>query len=46
VQASIGIALFPEHAADACGLLEQADQAMYQAKQAGGDRARLSPPRN
>ena len=46
VQASIGIALFPEHAADASGLLEQADQAMYQAKQAGGDRARLSPPRD
>ena len=33
--ASIGIALFPHHAANAEDLLKQADVAMYQAKQAG-----------
>lgn len=32
VEASIGIALFPEHGTDAESLLEHADQAMYQAK--------------
>lgn len=35
VQASIGIALFPHHATDASALLRIADQAMYQAKEAG-----------
>lgn len=34
--ASIGIALYPEHAADADTLLRRADAAMYQAKRAGG----------
>ena len=33
--ASIGIALYPNHAANAEDLLKQADVAMYQAKQAG-----------
>jgi diguanylate cyclase (GGDEF)-like protein len=32
VDASIGIALFPEHATDALGLLQRADVAMYEAK--------------
>jgi diguanylate cyclase (GGDEF)-like protein len=32
VDASIGIALFPEHALDPIGLLQRADVAMYQAK--------------
>ena len=35
LQASIGYALFPEHSRDGDGLLHQADQAMYQAKQSG-----------
>jgi diguanylate cyclase (GGDEF)-like protein/PAS domain S-box-containing protein len=35
VTASIGIAIFPEHAADAAALLRCADAAMYQAKAAG-----------
>jgi diguanylate cyclase len=34
MDASIGAALFPQHAEDADGLLQRADVAMYQAKQA------------
>jgi diguanylate cyclase (GGDEF)-like protein len=37
VTASVGIALFPEHAADAARLLGVADAAMYSAKRSGGD---------
>jgi diguanylate cyclase (GGDEF)-like protein len=36
VEASIGIALAPDHAPDAEGLLQRADVAMYTAKQSGG----------
>jgi len=32
IDASIGIALFPEHGSDALGLLQRADVAMYEAK--------------
>ena len=32
VDASVGIAVFPDHAADALGLLQRADVAMYEAK--------------
>lgn len=35
---SIGISLYPEHAADVEALLQQADTAMYTAKSAGGRR--------
>jgi diguanylate cyclase (GGDEF)-like protein/PAS domain S-box-containing protein len=35
VTASIGIALFPQHAADAAQLLRDADTAMYRSKQTG-----------
>src|SRR4051794_2785841 len=34
VDASVGIALFPQHAGDAPGLLQRADVAMYEAKRA------------
>ncbi|WP_282875346.1 GGDEF domain-containing protein [Pseudomonas peli] len=36
---SIGIALYPQHAKDEQQLLQHADNAMYQAKQKGGNRA-------
>lgn len=42
IGASIGIALYPDHAMDADGLRRQADAAMYRAKQAGGRRAALA----
>lgn len=35
VSASIGVALFPQHATDGSGLMKLADQAMYEAKNAG-----------
>ena len=35
LQASLGIALFPQHAADATELIRNADVAMYQSKKAG-----------
>jgi diguanylate cyclase (GGDEF)-like protein/PAS domain S-box-containing protein len=41
ISASIGIALYPEHGADALSLTKHADQAMYLAKQAGRDCVRL-----
>lgn len=41
LSASIGISLYPEHARDAGRLIELADTAMYEAKNAGGDRAHL-----
>ncbi|EIL97432.1 MAG: diguanylate cyclase [Rhodanobacter thiooxydans] len=42
VSASIGIALYPDHGEDARQLLRRADEAMYDAKRQGGDRARMS----
>ena len=46
VTASIGIASFPEHAADAATLLRCADAAMYQAKAAGRNTYQLFSPLN
>ena len=37
VQASVGIALFPDHGADIETLLQKADVAMYRAKESGAD---------
>lgn len=50
VSASIGIALYPDHAIQEEGLMGCADTAMYQAKLSGGDRIQLyqqspGPPR-
>ncbi len=44
VSASIGIAIFPEHATDAAGLIKNADNAMYKAKQAGKNAFRFFVP--
>ena len=44
VSASIGIALFPDHATDEANLLAAADLAMYQAKEAGRGRWHLYSP--
>lgn len=41
IGASIGIALYPEHSSDTQTLRQYADIAMYQAKQAGGNRYQL-----
>ena len=40
---SIGIAVFPDNAAHAEGLLQQADIAMYEAKRTGGSGFRFAP---
>ena len=42
ITASIGIALFPEHAVDPEALLRAADQALYEAKSTGRDRVVIS----
>ncbi len=42
IGASIGLAIFPEHASDCDPLILAADQAMYQAKRAGKNRCQLA----
>ncbi|WP_051235075.1 diguanylate cyclase [Marinimicrobium agarilyticum] len=37
IATSLGLALYPEHAGDTSGLMRAADQAMYRAKDAGGN---------
>ncbi len=44
VGASIGVALFPEHALTAADLIRAGDAAMYEAKRAGSNQMRLAPP--
>jgi len=44
VTASIGIARFPDHAADSAALLKNADMAMYQAKEDGKNNFRFYSP--
>jgi diguanylate cyclase (GGDEF)-like protein len=44
VSAAIGMALFPEHGTTTEELLAHADQAMYQAKETGGNRCRVYSP--
>jgi len=38
VTLTVGVAVYPDHATDMAGLLRAADEAMYEAKHAGGDR--------
>lgn len=45
VTASIGMAIFPEHAADAGGLIAAADEALYRSKSEGRNRWTLSSRR-
>ncbi|MGH8724147.1 MAG: GGDEF domain-containing protein, partial [Burkholderiales bacterium] len=42
ISASLGVALFPDHAADPEALLRASDLAMYEAKRAGRDRVVVS----
>jgi diguanylate cyclase (GGDEF)-like protein len=44
VSCSIGITLFPDHGKNLADLLANADMAMYQAKEAGGDRWHMYSP--
>lgn len=44
MSASIGVALFPNHASGSDALLNQSDFAMYQAKNAGGGRYCIYDP--
>lgn len=44
VSASLGVAIYPEHGVDAPTLLKCADEAMYQAKQAGRNNWRAYAP--
>ena len=46
ISASIGVTLFPHDGSDADTLLRHADQAMYEAKQAGRNRHHLFDPEN
>ncbi|MDD3651570.1 EAL domain-containing protein [Immundisolibacter sp.] len=39
---SIGVAVYPDHASDADGLLRAADEAMYAAKRSGGNRYQVA----
>jgi len=45
ISASIGVARWPDHADDADGLLDAADNAMYQAKGSGGEPIAIAAPR-
>ena len=44
ISASVGIAIYPEHARSEHELLRLGDRAMYEAKSAGGNRVKLFSP--
>ena len=46
VTLTVGVAVYPDHATDMAGLLRAADEAMYEAKHAGGDRVLVAQPAN
>jgi len=45
ITSSIGVAVFPDHGSNADELMKAADDALYRAKAAGGDRVKTSAPR-
>jgi len=42
VTITVGVAAYPDHATDMAGLLRAADEAMYEAKRAGGNRVQVA----
>ena len=46
VTLTIGVSAYPNHGADMDGLVHAADEAMYRAKHAGGDRVQRAEPPN
>jgi diguanylate cyclase (GGDEF)-like protein len=44
IGASVGIAIYPDHARDVAGLRRRADQAMYRAKREGGNSIAFATP--
>jgi len=44
VTLTIGVAAYPDHSDDMAGLIRAADEALYAAKHAGGDRAQVAEP--
>ncbi len=46
VTLTVGVAMHPDHGADMAGLVHAADEAMYRAKHAGGDRVQVAETPN
>jgi diguanylate cyclase (GGDEF)-like protein len=46
VTLTVGVAVYPNHGADMAGLVRAADEAMYRAKQAGGDTVQVAQTPN
>ncbi len=44
VGASIGVALYPQHAMTAADMIRAGDAAMYEAKRSGTNQIRVAPP--
>jgi GGDEF domain-containing protein len=42
ISASVGVAIYPDHGKDEAALVRQADDAMYVAKNYGGNQARTA----
>jgi diguanylate cyclase (GGDEF)-like protein len=44
VTLTVGVAAYPDHGAEMQGLVHAADEALYRAKHAGGDRVQVAQP--